>query len=59
MTQVILCTYSPLNLSKVLDSQPQEMGQVFWWFPLNLAPNECPLMHAEMLTEIGNMEAGN
>ena len=54
----ILSVHSAFN-ARDLDSWPQEMGSgLLVVFPQS-SPSDCPLMHAEMLTEIGNTEAGN
>ena len=42
-----------------LDSQHPELGSgLLVDFPPS-SPNECPLIDAEMLTETGNVKAGN
>lgn len=47
----------PLD-ARALDSQPQETGGLAFGGSPQSHPNERPLMHAEMLKEIGNMETG-
>lgn len=54
----ILSIHSALRV-RALASQPQEMESGLLVVFLQSRPNEDPFMHAEMLTEIGNMEVGN